>query len=206
MSKSLTQFEKYEISKENTALNHTFELIQFVEKLNNNIIKYYEDSIYSYVLKKRLEKLHGKKFSEDKYISLLNNNYEGIMLFPSIGTDIKHNEFIKQIKKDLLLFTNRINYNNIKMFNIINFINKGELGLYLTYQQCVASAKELLIFEENNIIEYIDKIKKDSRIEGFDFKYQLNDFLDRLEDFYFENKDEEKYQDLKILRKHMINE
>ena len=205
MKSSLTNYEKYEVNKEDTQLNYTFELIQFVEKLNNNVIKYYQDSIYSYVLKRRLEKLHGHNITDERYIELLKNNYEGIMLFPNIGTNLKNNEYIEQIKRDLLYLTKSISFNkNANYYIISNFLAKGDLGFSLKYQDCVASARELLLFEENNIKEYINRIKEVSEKNGFDFKYQLNDFLDRLELFYMENKEEEKYKNLKVLRKHMI--
>ena len=77
--------------------------------------------------------------------------------------------------------------------------------MYLKYEECIDSAKELINFENNNIKEYINRIIELSKDKDFCFKYQLDDFIDRLQKFYMSNKDEEKYNNIKALRKHMTS-
>ena len=95
MEKELTQYEKYELTKEGVVLNHSFEIIQFVEKLNDNIIKYYQDILYSYILRNRFDSLNGKIITDERYKELLGYNIQGLLLFPNIGTKIKNNEYIE---------------------------------------------------------------------------------------------------------------
>lgn len=202
MEKKLTQYEKYEVSKEGVALNYSFEIIQFIEKLNDNIIKYYQDIVYSYILRKRFDSLNGKTITDERFNEMLDLNIQGLLLFPNIGTNIKNNEYIEQLKREILFVASRIGYNN-QYSNILNFASKGDLGLYLKYEECIDCAKELKEFENNNIKEYINRIVEQSKDKNFNFKYQLNDFIDRLQAFYMSNKDEEKYNNIKVLRKHM---
>ena len=191
MSK-IMKFEKYAFDKEKIKLEHSFELIQFVEKLNEYIIRYYQDNIYSYILRKRMCKLHGKELSDEKFNEIINYDLTGNLMFPSIGSELKTNENVNKFVDELTFFVDNISFNETKFRNIIEFTDTRKIGIVLPYEDCIKSAREVKDFEKNRINDYINKVKSDIKKPEFSFLYQLHDFMNRLISYYdFYNKEQE---------------
>lgn len=201
MTKLLTNYEIHELKRLKNQFNHTFETIMFVENLNNNIIKYYRDCVYDYLLRQRLEKLHGRKISDGKYKELIQNDYKGLMLFPSVGTGLNDSDYIKERMNELRLFYKNIKFNIVEYSNIIDFLTKGKIGSFLTYEKCVDAARELKQFDENKFYEYIIKTKKDIARPDFGFIFQLHDFIDRLNNYYLLNNNIEQSSKLSRIKR-----
>ena len=200
MEETLTKYELHELDKFTDGFNHTFETIMFVEELNNCIIKYYRNVVYDYLLRKRFEKLHGYKLSDKKFEELIQLDYTGTMLFPSVGTGLNESLYIKKNMRDLEEFNKAIGFNRLEYVNIIDFLNKGNIGLFLKYENCVSAARELREMRANSVVDYINKVDEDIKKPEFSFIYQLHDFINRLNNYYLINDNMEQVKKLSHIK------
>ena len=178
---TLKDFEKYVIEKEDFSFEYAFELLMFVDKLNEYIVRYYQDIVYSYLLRKRLEKLHGKELSDEKYNELINNDYTGLLLFPSVGTGIRENQYIKVHMNELSKFVDKLDFYNLQYVDIINYAKGKRLFPVLDYSDCVKSARELKEMKNRNVTKYARDLQNELNKSNYSYLYELHDFVNRFE-------------------------
>lgn len=198
---TIKDFEKYVIEKEDFNFDYSFELILFVDKLNEYIVRYYQNCLYSHILKKRLEKLHGKQISDEKYDKLIEYDYNGLLIFPSIGTNIKKNSYINSLMLELHKFINKVDFYSLQYLDVINFATNKKIHPILNYEDCVRAARELAEMKKRNIFSYILNLQNQLNNQNYSFLFELHDFMDRFENFYIMNGDIECADKIKGFKK-----
>lgn len=201
MNDKLTMFEKYAIDKDNYKFDYTFEVVLFVIKLNEYVIKYYEDSIYSYILKRKLERKEGRRLQDEEFYKLVNDKNFGFVLFPSYKFNQLDREYIKYIMNNLLGFVNKVNYLDSKYANIVKMAKNKKLENFIRYRDCVESAKDMEEMLKYRIDEFVVNMEQDIKLNEFNFLYELHSFINRLNNYYVSTNNEEKQERLKVIKK-----
>ena len=201
MNDKLTMFEKYAIEKDSYEFNYTFELVLFVIKLNEYVIKYYEDNIYSYILRKKLERKKGRKLLDDEFDDLISHNNFGLVLFPSYKFNQLDNEYVKYLMNNLLSFVQKVNYQDLKYANIIKMSKEKKLESFIRYKDCIESAKDMRKLEKYKIDEFVVSMEQEIKRSDFDFLYELHSFIQRLNNYYISTNDIDKIEKLKVIKK-----
>ena len=197
----LMLFEKYAIEKGKYTFDNSCELIMFVNKLNEYVVKYYSDCLYSYILKRYFKKNKGSNILDYEFEQLVRSNDRKKFILTNNKSIDSNDKYLNYIYNSLLEFVNKIQFIDLKYASAIEMAKEKRLSKIVKYNECIKSAIELKEFQEHNIYRFISYIENEIKDDEFSFLKEIHDFIDRLNNYYLIQNNDEKMEQLKVLKK-----
>ena len=198
MNNSLTKFEEKVINSIDITFEYPYQVEAIVDKFNECILRYYYDYIYSFLLKKKLEKHNHIFFSDENFINYVkNNDLNGFMIFPDKLLDKVDKDYIYFFMNKVICFVNKIGYNNDNFEAFINKSKRKSMGNFVRYKTCVSAVKNLELMEKDGLTDLVLETEQKININNFGKIEQLLDFCDRLNNYYINST---KNNELKIMK------